>query len=104
MGIYIKGMEMPQNCLQCYCTDSEYGECVLDTEKRCPDDYKKRADWCPLVELPPHGDLISREWLVVIGQHLMNIAKNDDIANGVKWLWQYVIEAQTIIEAEGRET
>lgn len=58
MGVYIKGMAMPKSCLVCSCTDTEYGECVLDPEKRCPEDYHKRADWCSLVPVPePHGDM-----------------------------------------------
>ena len=60
MGVYIAGMEMPKSCLVCCCTDTEYGECALDPEKRCPEDYHKRADWCPLVNIPPHSDLIDR--------------------------------------------
>lgn len=92
MGVYIKGMKMPKSCAGCrfygaYC----YAKGDENTYSTLP---------CPLVSVPPHGDLIDREWLVDIGLHLMNIAKNDDIANGVKWLWQYVIEAPTIIEAE----
>lgn len=58
MSVIIKGMEMPKDCLTCYCTDSEYGECILDPEKRCPKDYKQVAEWCPLIEVPPHGRLI----------------------------------------------
>lgn len=52
------------------------------------------------VPVQPHGDLIGRDWLIDIALHLMNTAKNDDISNGVKWLWQYIIEAPTIIPAE----
>jgi len=61
------------------------------------------TNWAEAIHVPSHGDLISREWLVDISLRLMNIAKNDDIANGVKWLWQYVIEAPTIIEADPEE-
>ena len=57
MSVLIKGMKMPKNCLVCLCTDTEYGECVLDPEKRCPEDYKKRADWCPFCPVPEHGRL-----------------------------------------------
>lgn len=57
-------------------------------------------EWLTAIEVPPHGDLISREWLIDIALHLLNTAKNDDIANGVKWLWQYIIDAPAIIPAE----
>lgn len=56
------------------------------------------------VPVPPHGDLISREWLIDIALHLMNTAKNDDIANGVKWLLQYIIDSPTIIPADDKDT
>ena len=65
MSVLIKGMEMPKNCLQCYCTDTEYGECALDPEKRCPEDYGQRAEWCPLVEVPPHGRAIDADVLLL---------------------------------------
>ena len=103
VSVLIKGMEMPKNCLTCPCSDSEYGECVLDPEKRCPEDYKQRAEWCLLVPVPPHGDLIGREWLIDIALHLLHTANNDEIANGVKWLLQYIIDAPTIIPAEEGE-
>ena len=105
MNILIKGMELPHDCEECKLCEiipvgayQIFRKCVVLNRKA---EYVIRRKDCPLVELPPHGDLISREWLVCIGLHLMNIAKNDDIANGVKWLWQYAIEAPTIIEAEG---
>lgn len=62
-----------------------------------------RLDDCPIVPVPPHGDLIGREWLIDIALHLMNTAKNDDIYNGVKWLLQYIINAPIIIPAEEGE-
>lgn len=63
MSVLIKGMEMPKNCLTCPCSDSEYGECVIDPEKRCPEDYKQRAEWCLLVPVPPHGRCIDADAL-----------------------------------------
>ena len=54
MGVYIKGMEMPKSC----------GNCFFDTH--C-DKWRLRnwgappPDDCPLVPVPPHGDLIDRD-------------------------------------------
>jgi len=51
MGVYIKGVEMPKSC----------GNCFYDT--RC-DNWRLRnwgappPDDCPLVPVPPHGRLI----------------------------------------------
>ena len=62
MGVYIKGMEMPKSC----------GNCFFDTH--C-DNWRLRnwgappPDDCPLVPVPPHGRLIDAdemrdEWLI----------------------------------------
>lgn len=109
MGVYIN-MEMPKNCYKCPFLDYEEGFCFASGVKHesgwyestlCPGGIKdKRHEDCPLIHVPPHGDLIGREWLIDIALHLINTAKNDDIANGVKWLWRYIIEAPTIIPAE----
>lgn len=95
MSILIKGMKMPPNCLQCYCTDTEYGECVLDTEKRCPEDYGQRAEWCPLISVPPHGDLIDRDELIERAWRL-NLSTRELIETMLK-------TAPTILEAEVEE-
>lgn len=94
MSVLVKGMEMPKHC----------GECGIDWCNL----WKKskgneRHPHCPLVPVPPHVDLIGRECIIDIALHLMNTAKNDDIANGVKWLLKYIIDAPTIIEAEEEE-
>ena len=108
MSVLIRGMEMPKSCSDCFAEQrigSDFGCGVIGFEDGNTTCFtNERREDCPLVPVPPHGDLISREWLVDISLHLMNIAKNDDIANGVKWLWQYVIESPTIIEAEGEKT
>ena len=97
MSILIKGMEMPK-------------EGNWKTIRINPDGSCDRPNWqgdCTLIkgaqaiEVPSHGVLISQEWLIDIGLHLINIAKNEDFASGVKRLMQYVIESPTIIEGEG---
>lgn len=70
MGVYIKGMEMPQNCAECpMCYDMM--ECSVSplkfwngrTEIEQFDFCNERHPDCPLVELPEHGDLIDRDTL-----------------------------------------
>jgi hypothetical protein len=75
MSIYIKGMEMPKGCFECpfkhrgfngsetvhYC----YAIC-----KEVSDDGDIDAD-CPLIPVPPHGDLIDRDALPWEKQGLM---------------------------------
>lgn len=105
--VLIKGIKMPKSCpcelvgvgYDMYCSFAygvpsrvrEYYECC---------EKETRPDWCPIIEVSQHGDLLSREWLIDIALHLINTAKNDDISNGVKWLLQYIIDASAIIPAE----
>ena len=102
-------MEMPESCYYCPFADGVWQKdkrCLINGKEMPRDgrDVQQNHINCPLVEVPTtHGDLISREWLVDIALHLMNTAKNDDIANGVKWLWQYIIEAPTIIPADDKD-
>ncbi len=66
MGVYIKGMEMPRRCEECPCmceVDVVQGTacgCKL-TMKIREIDNDTRPDWCPLIPVPPHGDLIDRK-------------------------------------------
>lgn len=60
MSVLIKGMEMPTNCDVCpFC---DYASARCDAVKGAPytpeSRYEKRADFCPLIEVPPHGRLI----------------------------------------------
>lgn len=55
MSILVKGMKMPKNSLECeYCKS---GYCNKMSGRFCPG-ATSRPDWCPLVEIPPHGRLI----------------------------------------------
>lgn len=52
MGVYIKGFPLPNNCGACplrlaWCRERIY--------------MVNRPDRCPLVPVPPHGDLIDRD-------------------------------------------
>ena len=65
MGVYIKSIKMPRNCDECPCYYETEGawrnECeVLRKEY---DAEESRPSWCPLVHIPPHGDLIDRDAL-----------------------------------------
>ena len=66
MSVLIKGMEMPKNCDECPCYYETEGawrnECEVLGKEYIADDY--RPEWCPLVELPPHGRLIDADELV----------------------------------------
>ena len=61
MSIYIKGMKMPKDCWMCNFVDREEGYCLVDEKEH--GDYNKPEN-CPLVPVPPHGDLIERDALM----------------------------------------
>lgn len=56
-GIYIKGAKMPNNC--CSCQLSSHDMCLL-CGKDADDWLESRPEYCPLIELPDHGDLIDK--------------------------------------------
>lgn len=66
MSVLIKGMKMPQSCHECV---AGYGGCCYvapaEADGICPDNG--RADFCPLIPIPPHGDLIDRDALAEDG-------------------------------------
>lgn len=68
MSILIKGMEMPTDCDNCSLFDDrfDYPSCNATG-------YSRGYNWnprgqrmpdCPLIEIPPHGDLIDRDALM----------------------------------------
>lgn len=65
MSVIIRGMKMPKNCDECPCYYETEGawrnECEVLGKEYIADDY--RPEWCPLVELPPHGRLIDGDRL-----------------------------------------
>ena len=101
MSILIRGMEMPTSCTECPCCrhDNWNGEtahqCNVSFITFGAEDenwiYNTRPNWCPLIELPPHGRLIDADELVRIwtGAQFYGSIKP-------------IVDARpTIIEAEG---
>lgn len=70
MSVLIKGLIMPHCCDVCTFSNwsnlHQTASCKLHDYDPCFSDYSreytdKRADFCPLIEIPePHGDLIDR--------------------------------------------
>lgn len=98
MSILVKGMEMPRNCDRCNVCDYEQGCCLVFGEGERGTGGKKdgRMEWCPLVEIPPHGRLIDAD------------ALDKRIEEGgcccteeyAEWMGECIDNAPTIIEAE----
>ena len=86
-------IEMPENCTECPCLNDEYFHCQIGW-RSCKDDnvIKHRPDWCPLQELPQHGDLIDRDKLMPI-----EIMKGMEDTKAV-W-WSDIESAPTVIQA-----
>lgn len=77
MSILIRGMEMPKRCCSCFlCYADQDSEHNVDwicaplckiVNKGSIIQPEIKLDDCPLVELPPHGDLIDRDALMKDG-------------------------------------
>lgn len=105
--LLIKGMEMPKECYKNgmqYCLRfyscpivKKYLDIENDTSQE--DIYHKRLDGCPLVEVPPHGDLCDKD-------KLKEATKNTEIHNSRgeiypigKAIAKMIDEAPTVLEA-----
>lgn len=66
MSVLIKGMMMPDNCLLCDLEDDAFsGDAICSQLLKCVTDYfDRRPDFCPIIEIPDHGDLIDRDELL----------------------------------------
>lgn len=64
MGIYIKGMKMPKACYECRMYEADIYYCTAaERDIDIPSSDEGRCSFCPLIELPDHGDLIDRDAL-----------------------------------------
>ena len=93
MSILIKGMEMPERCRQCFL---RVGNCKQRMY------MERRPKGCPLVEVKkPHGRLGDLDELKSKFRH----GNGDDDADSawISTIRRFITQADTIIEAEGRE-
>lgn len=74
MSILVKGLEMPRACHDCLFFESIYHLHGCHAVPKSFDDMDMwnfvgdgRPSWCPLVSVPPHGDLIDRDALIKDG-------------------------------------
>ena len=98
MSVLIKGMEMPSSCDNCELCTCYVREDGTEENYRCVitfypiHEFNERHEYCPLVEIPPHGRLIDADIL----------ASMCDAPNWCVWLTE-IYDAPTIIEAEEGE-
>lgn len=101
MSILIKGMQMPKNCTDCPLFESKYHYHGCHAVPQSFNDMDMwnfvgdRPSWCPLIEVPPHGDLIDRDEQIKRAWRL-NLSTRELIEEMLK-------SAPTIIEAEESE-
>ena len=112
MGVYIKGMEMPTNCwscrmfYNCYACEGHYCRCAALGEVIGKDSEvlrDKRRDDCPLVPVPPHGDLVDRAEMREIAISLLDKAVTDQEANAIREMWSRLGQMPAYIPAEEGE-
>jgi hypothetical protein len=120
MSILIKGMKMPKTCRECPLEQPYDGYNCAITGKSYSWALSDRPSDCPLVPVPPHGDLIDRnklyektaEWEAQ-ALHMVEVTMHDeDTTEWRKWSTALtersafkfdVADAPTIIEAEEGE-
>ena len=95
MSILIKGMEMPTSCADCRFYGATY--CYAKGDE---DAHSTLS--CPLISIPPHGDLIDRNGLDMTDFEISTcvLDKGNPFKNGLEYLLKKIEDAPTIIEAE----
>lgn len=104
---YIVPQKMPMRCFECGHISSSTmdGYSCKIANKSLASEHGinvRRPDWCPLIEIPPHGDLVDRNKLLRRAKKestyawKMNLhARTETILNQfIDWL----DEAETVIE------
>jgi hypothetical protein len=93
MGLYIKGVGMPEHCWDCPCHNGEYEFCQV-TGKYYGDE---RQACCPLVELPSkHGRLVDAD----LAMEKLETDKKEAYTKHDVWLKFSTYGAPTVLEAE----
>ena len=100
MSLLIKGMEMPTTCRDCsLSTFTDFDSmpfCNITMDDICINDWEtRRCDNCPLVSVPPHGNLKDADALIKGGgRYIISFGKEGiDV--------EEIIRAPTIIPADG---
>ena len=109
MSVYIKGMEMPTSCCECFAFKSNASgnlfckaKCVAFGREDAEWLPKKTPNWCPLIPVPDHGRLIDADAL--LSQYKGNIwTAKTDYAEGLRDVIADVKAAPTIIPADEEE-
>ena len=106
MSVLIKGMKMAKNSDCCLFDDGMHCMVYPQSEDMVYDRANGKPEFCPLIELPPHGDLIDRNDLRYSDFDLASIAldKGNPYKNLATDILARIANAPTILEAEEGET
>lgn len=91
MDVLIKNVEKPKNCLECQFYLSEYDYCHALKDNLSQKEWETKSR-CPLVELPPHGDLIERS---KVHEAITQAYCLEDVPSIIDQLVPTVLEANT---------
>lgn len=99
MSVLIRGMEMPQSCLDCEfeAPTIDHHECCILTKKSYNWGLTTRPSDCPIVSVPPHGRLIDAD---VLQTDYFVPSTASGMPNYYYVSKKQIDEAQTIIPAE----
>ena len=94
MSILIMGMKMPKDCTECrFAFD---GRCFANMGRKTKIDV---TNYCPLIELPPHGRLIDGD----VAEVITYTNESGDFADGILYAADWIASQPTILEAEADE-
>lgn len=96
MSILIEGMKMPKDCKDCiFCVNNW---CVINSRLHHIKGAEETTQYCPLIPVPPHGDLIDRRKLPLAFIDITDLPTDRCLP---VYLQEDVDDAPTIIESEG---
>ena len=98
MGVYIKGMKMPDKCG--HCRFATAFEC--EVTKNFITTFNVRQQDCPLVPVPPHGIIDREQILDAIRLELAQANAVNDMDDYDEWMrvFDYIRKFPTIIPTE----
>lgn len=92
MSVLIKGMEMPTNCFLCPLSVLNENRLFCEVTKNEVLRAKIDAE-CPLVPVPPHGDLID--------SGAVNLSDGPyEYQDWVEWAWEQYLNAPVFLPAD----
>ena len=99
MSVIVKGMEMPKNCQECglYIEGACYAKGYRDYRSIMD---KSKPDDCPLIELPPHGDLVDLSDTVHPNDSMRRMTIDEPLRRTCEG-WSADRKQYVVIEAEG---